>query len=461
MSESSLKPDNLNYKSVAMHNGRYRLRKIPLNNITGSSVTLQPSSTTLLEWKLPAGQVFNPARSSIEYSIQLAANAKSNWNFEDCFEICQSIQFCNASGMYLTDLQYAGIYTSAVRKIDIAKADFECSDNTSGLYRAIAPASNPFPPVAVMPAVNAYRAAASAAVQTALTAVEPQYAAVSAAATAATITRSVPLSCFTQTALGQDLDMIFSEDMYIRMQVASSDKVGFLANAGADPTAGATAFQVQPIVSNLYLQLAMQVDEVIVASVKDKFLRGDMAFSIPFVYGWSIATATGVASVQLQLNNQYGKLLKRLIHVPIVTGLGVTPNQVYDHQNLNGAKISSYQTFLDSVPLQDSVLSCLQPVANGLKGMDDYRENRMLLRGSAIESSLAYYFNWVHIDSFSQPKRDHVLLPLASIMEGLDLTFPRQWTMQATTATPLTNYIFGTFVRQVLASPQGTQILVA
>ena len=49
MSESSLKPDNLNYKSVAMHNGRYRLRRVPLNNITGSSVQLQAASTTLLE----------------------------------------------------------------------------------------------------------------------------------------------------------------------------------------------------------------------------------------------------------------------------------------------------------------------------------------------------------------------------------------------------------------------------
>ena len=97
MSESSLKPDNLNYKSVAMHNGRYRIRRVPPNNITGSSVPLQATSTTLLEWKLPAGQVYNPARSLIDYTIQMPATAGlANWNFEDTFEICSSIQFCNA-----------------------------------------------------------------------------------------------------------------------------------------------------------------------------------------------------------------------------------------------------------------------------------------------------------------------------------------------------------------------------
>ena len=383
----------------------------------------------------------------------------ANWNFEDTFEICSSIQFCNASGVYLTDLQYANMYVSAVRKIDISKADFECADVTSGLYKATSIATNFFPPTVVMPAANAYRIP-NGTIALAATLIEPQYSKTTAAVNqAALITRSVPLSCFTDTALGMDRDCIFSEDMYIRMQVAPSSKVGYLATDQTSPATGATVLVTQPTVSNLYLQLAMQTDEVIVASVKDKFLRGDMTFQIPFVYGWRNTTAPGIASIQLQLNNQYGKLLKRLIHVPVDASEAL--NQAYDHENLNGSKITSYQTFLDSVPLQDSVLSCLQPVAGGAQGMDDFRENRMLLRGSAIESSLPYYYNWVHIDSFSQPKRDQMHTPTSNIYEGLDLTFPRQWTITATTVVALTNYTFGTFVRQVLASPQGTQILVS
>ena len=65
------KPDNINYKPVAMHNGKYRLRRVPLNNITGSTVTLDATATQLIEWKIPAGTVFNPARSFIDYQIEL------------------------------------------------------------------------------------------------------------------------------------------------------------------------------------------------------------------------------------------------------------------------------------------------------------------------------------------------------------------------------------------------------
>ena len=128
---------------------------------------------------------------------------------------------------------------------------------------------------------------------------------------------------------------------------------------------------------------------------------------------------------------------------------------------MNGAKITSYQTYLDSQPLQDAVLSCLQPVVGGASGMDDWRENRALIRGSALENSAAYYYNWFHCDSFSNPKRGKVLTPTENILEGLDLSHPRQWTLtlNATTAS-LFHYVWGTFIRQVHATPQGTFVTV-
>ena len=97
---SVMRPDNLNYKAVEMHNGRYRMRKVALNNQSGSSVDIQASSTTLVEWKLPANTVWNLGRSSIDYVINVPLTAaKAKWSFEDTFEICGAIQFCNASGV--------------------------------------------------------------------------------------------------------------------------------------------------------------------------------------------------------------------------------------------------------------------------------------------------------------------------------------------------------------------------
>ena len=307
---------------------------------------------------------------------------------------------------------------------------------------------------------NAYGQPAAAALALGVTSVEPQYARVSPAATAKmTLVRSMPLAAFTQTAIGMDRDYIFPEEMYIRMQIAPAPRVAFAATGAADPFTGAAALTTMPTIYNLALQLATQVDPIAEASVRQKFLDGDMKFLIPYVYAWKNTTGSGTPSVQISLNNQFGNRLKRLVHVPY--NAAETLNTAYDHQNLDGVKIASYQSFIDSQPLQDAVISCKQPIVDGANGMDDWRENKFFLRGSAIENSLAYYYNWCHIDSFSQPKRGKVLVPYENIIEGLDLSMPRQWTFTATAPVGLNQYTFGTFVRQVVTGPQGTQVLVA
>ena len=462
------KPDNINYKAVDIHNGRYRLRKVPINNMANSSISLQAGATTLVEFKLPANTVWNTSRSSFEYMLNLPAQGAGlvSWNFEDTFEICGAIQFCNASGLYLTDLQYANNYVSVARKIDIDQNDFEANDMTSGLYKANGPyiaagtaRANYFPPQTIMPATNAFGFAA-ATNTTALSLIEPQYVRAGVVNTAMVVARSIQLNALTGTALGMDRDYIFSEDMYIRMQIAPSSKVGYNTPSSSDPITTPTLFAVQPTITNMYLQLAVQVDPVVESSVREKFTTGKLQYLIPYVYGWRNQTSAGIASIQISLNNQYGAKLKRLIHAPFAaTESGTT---AYDHQNLNGAKITAYQTFLDSQPLQDMQLSCLQPVAGGVQGMDDWRENKQIVRGSAIETAACWYENWAHVDAFSQPKRGRTMTPQENMLEGLDLSMPRQWTITANTvgALGLIHYTFGTFIRHVVATPQGTQVLV-
>ena len=130
---------------------------------------------------------------------------------------------------------------------------------------------------------------------------------------------------------------------------------------------------------------------------------------------------------------------------------------------MNGDKITNYQTAIDSQPLQDDRLSCRQPVAGGARGMDDWRENKHLLRGSAIKNSAAYYLNWFHCDSFSNPKREaSILVPEANLLEGLDLVQPRTWSFTGDATKSLQHFTFAEFVRQVHASPLGpTEIRVA
>lgn len=462
------RPDNLNYQAVPMHNGRYRMRKIPINNLQ-LPLTVDPASTTMVEFKLPAGQVWNTSRSTIDYSIDIAAPSvatQSNFTFEDTFEICSSIQFCNASGVYLTDLQNANMYVHTARKIDISQEDFEGNDCTSGLYKSFAPSvqANFFPPTFNLGVdTNVYNLAIGA-LSAAVTPIEPQYARGDAANSATTVTRSMPLSCFTQTALGIDRDYVFPEEMYVRIQIAPVPKLGYCATTATNPAFAALLNAVS--IKAMSLQLALQVDPDVVAMVLDRYQSGKMAYVIPYVYGWKQGVAANVSpstsSFQVSLNNQYGNRLKRMLYTCSKgTETGVS---AYDRQNMNGAKIESYQTFLDTAPLQDSVLSCKQPIS-GVIGMDDWRENRMIARGSAIENSAAYYLNWFHCDSFSNPKRDKVLTPFENIIEGLSLKEPRQWTVTANhpiiPAGGLNHYVFGTFIRQVQTSPAGTFVTVA
>ena len=51
MTESTLAPQNF-YRDVNVKIPRYRFARIPLNNLSSASVSLNPTSTTLLEWRL-------------------------------------------------------------------------------------------------------------------------------------------------------------------------------------------------------------------------------------------------------------------------------------------------------------------------------------------------------------------------------------------------------------------------
>ena len=135
--QQAFTPDNINYAPVAMYNGRYRMRQLTLNNIPISSVAFTATGSQLLEIKIPANTIFNPARSTFSYQLVVPAQGAGagTFTFEDTFEICNSIQFGTAAqpGLF-TDLNFASNYISIARKIDTNDTDFESLDYTSGLY---------------------------------------------------------------------------------------------------------------------------------------------------------------------------------------------------------------------------------------------------------------------------------------------------------------------------------------
>ena len=88
-SESHLISVVNDYKQHSACLPRYRYARIPLNNLAGSSVVINPSSNTLLEFKIPGRTVINLAQSYVSYSYTIPAlSACYSCTFETGQDLC-------------------------------------------------------------------------------------------------------------------------------------------------------------------------------------------------------------------------------------------------------------------------------------------------------------------------------------------------------------------------------------
>jgi len=453
--DNLLKTSNINFRNVKQHPGKYRYLRVPLNNQTGNQVTMDSVSSTLLEWKLPVN-TYSLSNSLLSYNIELSAPAaKANFAFNDTLEIAQSITFGTAGGLNLVDLQYANNYISVARKVDINDDDYLSGDVTGGLVKADLTSTNIFPPTFNAEAGNLFGLAAGSQV-VAATGLEPQYVRTAAAASKLEIQRTFPLSGITGTLFSMPQDFYSGCEMYLRILTAPSSKVGYIATAVTNPVTGAAVLEAQPVIKNLYLYLAIEQDQVIIDSMMSKYNSGQLKYTIPFTYNWrNGTTGAGSNSIQLQLNSQYGRYLKRVLHCAFPAS--ETLNSAYDHSNWSGSKIVSYQTYVDSKPQQDAVVSCVQTsIANPTAVMDDFRENRQVIRRSgAINNPASFQNNWVHADVYACPSSDPQVSD-AQVVDGLDLIRPVAWSIQATTANVnLSHYSFCQFLRMLSITSAG------
>ena len=451
-----LKTNNINFKTVTAHNGRYRFLKVPLNNLSGSSISLDQISSQLLEWKLP-NVCYNLGKSYLSYNMSVPGTAAVfNWVANDTLELASSITFGTAGGLNLVDIQGVSNYLAVARKIDTDTHDYIQGDVTSGLMKADNNATNYLPVPFTPLAGNLYGLPASA--QTvAQTTLEPLYlrSGGTTAATVINVKRTFPLKAITGTIFSMPQDQYFGDNMYLRILTNPANKISWNSVGSATPATTPTAIATSLSVSNLFLYLAIEKDQMICDSLMQKYQSGQLKYTIPFTYNFRFGTqGAGTQSLQVQLNSQYGKLLKRMLVATFPSS--ETLNAGFDHSNWSGSKISTYQTYLDSQPLQDAMVNCVQPSNGVLTEMDDYRENKAVIeRSGVIMNPLSYQLNWFHCDEFATPSQDSSV-PSSQIYAGLDLAQPKAWSMiMNTTAANYTHYVFAQFLRSVVISPSG------
>ncbi len=126
---------------------------------------------------------------------------------------------------------------------------------------------------------------------------------------------------------------------------------------------------------------------------------------------------------------------------------------------MNGAKISSYRTTLDSARIQSDDLKC------GDTDVSDYMYHRRLLRGSAIQGRGVYRYNWFHCDDWSElnvMSEKKLGVPAENTVSGLDTGSGRTWTFEGTSAIGnLQHYTWIIGYKRLIIAPGEIRLLAS
>ena len=502
---AELFPSQIDYKLQKVTAPYYSYRQVPLNNLpSGTTGTIGPTGTTVLEWRLPT-DVYNLARSYISYDMNIPLQGANNASvtFEDLFELGSSVTFGGAAGMDLVNVPFAQNYSKVARKLDTSFDTMMTNDNLCGLYNANLPATST-PAITGMgtynlsvggvttsvPAINAVSAkvgnlvpggnlsAGSSIVggvvvpsyASCMDYVESQYCDIGVANTTEDTYRRYPLGAFTGTLLGVDKDFYSPVEQYLRITCGTGDKMGYITSydptqvlgAANNPSTGAASLIAPLTVNNIMLYLCVERNDYIIRNLKDMCFSGQMKYSIPYLSAsrYAAGAAGSQQNINVQIPMQYGKRLKRIIHT--VWNPQERLNTAYDQDNYNGAKTINYQTSLNSRNLQDRVLSCAASAGNILGG-DDWLENKKFFGpSSCISSQDMYSLNWMHIDQFYEPHQDGIDLPEENLEEGLVMDSSKQWVFNCLPGVSgLIHYTWLQFQREIIIDASGPQWLAA
>jgi hypothetical protein len=481
MSHSELAIQN-QYKDVNMRIPRYRYARIPLNNLTSGTVAFQPTSSTLLEWKIPASSVVNLSKSYIAYNYAWPALA-SNYGFtyEDGCDY-RTAYFGNGSGLGVVDLQYADVAANVLRPIKTPINEFLCKDQLSQFYPCNQLATSNLLPFSRDGLLTGTENASTNNY------LEPQHLYISPTInTAINIYRYFPLNSFKNTLFDCDKDLVFGTDMYLRLYTQYLQRMGGYTTTPNNPNVAANFTNISANVnaSNVYLYLAIEENLDVRNSLLTALAHGSIKMSIPYLYNYrfSVAGQSAAANVSLTLTKNYGRNVKSIHVVPF--NANEFSQYAFDHSNINGTKVSQIQSTMDGRPLTDYMLNCVNPYSTvyptGVPWTssatipsnfaDDYREALKFTNGSVLNGYPAFQTHWFYCDAWGVPTIADLNKYTNSeytIVDGFDLVHSGDHIYAIQALTPalgtntnncytsgLINYIMVTFTRTLEIQPDG------
>lgn len=465
----------LDFKKVEFAVGHYDYQRIQAFNPSQNSYTMPMNGTTDFEFKVPC-VVHNLARSFLEFNVATdtgaaGGNNGSVWMIQNCFPYASEISYVTDQNVALCDIQYLSNYTQSVTPLRKSEEQLESNDYTTLMYSnwSVAPATqtesgvsattlaggvlpsgdNPYVSFREMkyvdrPALPVLGAAGS---------VYPS--------AGATVKIRYPLSNFVDSILAMDRNFLFPKDMILRIKFGPGSTCGWTTGIGTGvaavdnpTTAPIAALQGNILITNLYLQLAVEQNVSIQNKFKQQLQSEGMKINVPYVncWRWSTNGATTTQVYERTFTSPLGNKLRRVYWVPYNNAESV--NTKHLHQNVNGTNISSFKTLWDGARLQQQDVDCTQ--------YNDYRMMKPLINKTAIGQSIGtYQQNWIWCDSFdglpSAGDEAKFPVPVENVDNGKDLSVPHTWSFQATTAdTTFAHYIFAITQRVVTITKEGT-----
>lgn len=382
--------------------GNYRQTRLIALDSTTRTLLKSSVSESLIE--IPANKPFNLSKSylSADSSFTKGADANGNVSIHQLHSYINRLVLETRSGQRLVDLNFCAEYMKTVLPVALKNSDLQDRELSLGDVGKVSTVSksNKIATVVASTGSNSTRISALGASNAPLTSyTDFQYVTQSAQGQGLTQPLSIPFKDYKHTILSLDKDMIFPESLNLRITWNSFDSIAWSHTTTANYDEALTESVGGCTLNNIRMYLAVQVNNSVVAELMNKMNSG---YSIPIDYPYSYqqATAVNVSSVspQTRLNRGQGTKV-RFIYTSIFNGLtqAVPADNLivrYDHSNVINDKCTTIQTQMNSQNLQEIVVSATS--ANN-EAYEYMREN---LKGSAIQNSDMFNYNFVWVDSW-------------------------------------------------------------
>ena len=408
--------NELNFRTLQSTRSSPQYRKVFPANGGSQTLVLKPSGTLVSNtFNIPA-ECVNLGESYLEYSYTIAANAGHyTWIYKDVHGEFDSLTYRDSGSMYVVDVKNLHLYNQITNRFNFSEKDLKYHDDINGLV----------PTNALLSDVKSVRFDNSTC---SLAFIEPQQmACISGAAAISSVQyKKIYLKeLLKDSYFGLAKNQILPVETYLDINFSSGNKVGFSSLSAVLPNSTPIVFTADLTISNIVLNLAVEQNQELVKMMKSEVEKG-ISLPIPWIkVHQSTMTAATSFVYNLPLDNkQHGQKLKRLIFAPLLPTLA---NQTYDHTNVDGTRVSIYQTELDNMKLQRDLINVSTTKS------DDYSYHKKVLKNTLFFNKQIYNQNWFHIDSFDsmESNADHGQI----MVDGLLLNKPMTWTVNVSTCS--------------------------